>query len=70
MKRKDEIKESIENLNHIMGIATREPETLAQEQITNLNLSAITHQLADISLTLAIIADKLGGEGEGRENES
>lgn len=67
MTRKDEIKESIENLNHIMGIATREPETLAQEQITNINLSAITRQLADISLTLAIIADKLGGEGEGEE---
>jgi len=64
MTREDEIKESIENLNHIMGIATREPEILNQEQITNMNLSAIILQLADISLTLAIIADKLGGEGE------
>lgn len=59
MNRKDEIKESIECLNHIIEITTK--ADLTQEQLTNMNLSAITSQLADISLTLAIIADKLGG---------
>ena len=66
MNRKDEVKESIEYLNHIMDVFTKEP--VIQEQITNYCLSAITHQLADISLTLAIIADKLGGESEGDDN--
>lgn len=35
---------------------------ITQDALTNLNLSAITAQLVDISTTLAIIADKLGGE--------
>lgn len=35
---------------------------ITQDGLTNLNLSAITSQLVDISTTLAIIADKLGGE--------
>ena len=62
MKRQDEIKENIERITHIMDIVTK--ENLTQEQITNINLAAITNQLADISITLAIIADKLGEESE------
>ena len=57
MSRKSEIEKSIKNLNHIIDITTE--EGLSQEQITNLGIAAITHQLADISLTLAIITDKL-----------
>lgn len=60
MSRKLEIEESIKNLNHIIDISTE--KNLSQEQLTNINLAAITHQLADINLTLAIIADKLGEE--------
>ena len=60
MTRKDEVKESVKYLNHLIDVAAK--ENLSQEQITNVNLAAITHQLAEISVTLAIIADKLGGE--------
>jgi hypothetical protein len=35
---------------------------LTQEALIDLNLSSIASQLVDISTTLAIIADKLGGE--------
>jgi hypothetical protein len=59
MSRKDEIKASIEYLNHLISISTK--ESMNQEQLININLAALTHQIADISETLAIIADKLGG---------
>lgn len=65
MTRKDEIKESIEGLADILDLTAK--ASLTPEQLTNINLTAITNQLADISLTLAIIADKLGGEGEDEE---
>lgn len=60
MTRKEEVKESIRYLKHLIDGAT--DLDLSQEQITNVNLAGITHQLAEISLTLAIIADKLGEE--------
>lgn len=60
MTRKLEIEESIKNLNRIIDISAE--KNLSEEQITNICNLAITNQLADISLTLAIIADKLGGE--------
>ena len=60
MNRKDEIKGSVEYLNHLIDISVK--ESITQEQVTNINLTAISHQLADISVTLAIIADKLEGE--------
>lgn len=63
MNRKDEIKESIEGLADILDSTTK--ASLTPEQITKLSLWAIVNQLADINLTLAIIADKLGGESEG-----
>ena len=62
MSRKDEINASIKYLNKIIELSTKEDVT--QEQITNFNLASITHLLADISVTLAIIADKLGGTNE------
>lgn len=62
MNRKDEIKGSIEYLNHLIDISIK--ENLNQEQITNINLAALTHQMADISVTLAIIADNLEGRKE------
>jgi hypothetical protein len=68
MKRKyaDEIRERLEGFADTLDlIATK--ASLTPEQITNINLTAIAQQLADISLTLAVIADKLGGEGEGEE---
>lgn len=68
MRRKDEIKESIEGITHIMDVVTK--AELTQEQITNINLAAITNQLADISITLAIIADELGGECEEEKEDN
>ena len=61
MTRKLEIEESIKNLSHIIDNISTEKK-FSQEQLTNIHLMAITHQLADISVTLAIIADKLGEE--------
>lgn len=60
MTRKEEVKGSVKYLNHLIDVAAK--EKLSQEQITNVNLSVISHQITDISVTLAIIADKLGGE--------
>lgn len=62
MTRKDEIKQSIEYLDFLIDKINK--ANLNQDQVTNINLTGITHQLADISVTLAIIADKLGGENE------
>jgi len=62
MTRKDEIKESIEGLADILDLTAK--ASLTPEQLTNINLTAILNQLADISITLAIIADKLGEESE------
>ena len=60
MTRKEEVKESVKYLNHLIDVAAK--ENLSQEQLTNVNLAAITHQLTQISLSLAIIADKLESE--------
>ncbi len=62
MSRKDEINASIKCINELIELYTKEDVT--QEQITNYNLAIITHLLADINVTLAIIADKLGGTNE------
>jgi hypothetical protein len=56
MSRQEEIKESIEYLNHSISISTK--ESMNKEQLININLAVIAHQLEDISVTLAIIADK------------
>lgn len=62
MNRKDEIKRSIEYLNHLIDMSTK--ENINQEQLTNINLAALLNQIADISVTLAIIADNLEGRKE------
>ena len=57
MTRKEEIKNSIDYLNNVINLATK--EIVTQEQLINLNLTALANQLADISVTLAIIADEM-----------
>lgn len=57
MTRKEEIKISIEYLNNVINLVTK--ESVTQEQLINLNLSVLTSQLADISVTLATIADEM-----------
>lgn len=60
MSRKEEVEKS--NLILTKMISEKATENITQEQVTNYALSSISQQLADISVTLAIIADKLGGE--------
>jgi len=64
--RKEEIKNSIDYLNNVINLATK--ESVTQEQLINLNLTALANQLADISVTLAIIADEMA-ESEGVKHE-
>lgn len=59
MSRKEEVEKS--NLILTKMISEKTTENITQEQVTNYTLASIAQQLADISLTLAIIADKLGG---------
>lgn len=60
MSRKEEVEKS--NLILIKNIREKATENITQEQVTNFALSSIAQQLTDISVTLAIIADKLGEE--------
>lgn len=62
MKRVDEIKEKNKYLYQLVEIASK--ENFSKKDLTNFNLSVISDYLADISLTLAIIADKLGEESK------
>lgn len=62
MKRLDEVKEKNKNLYQLIEIASK--ENFSKKDLTNINLSVISDYLADISLTLAIIADKLGEESK------
>lgn len=62
MSRLEEIRENLSTLNNAFKVINGAEIAITQDQVTNLNLSAITSQLVDISTTLAIIADKLGGE--------
>lgn len=61
MTRKEEVVDSMHNL--LGGIRDLKGSGLTQEQVMNINLSAIAQQLGEISVTLAIIADKLDKEG-------
>lgn len=60
MTRKEEVennmKDLLERIRDLNGLG------LTQEQVMNINLSAIAQQLGEISVTLAIIADKLDKE--------
>lgn len=62
MSRLTEVKTKQHTLDQALKDINGAELNLTQDALTNLNLSAITAQLVDISTTLAIIADKLGGE--------
>lgn len=60
MTRKEEVVDSVHDL--LGRIRDLTGSGLTQEQVMNINLSAIAQQLGEISVTLAIIADKLEKE--------
>lgn len=57
MTREEEVVNSMAGL--LEGIKDLKGSKLTQEQIININLSTLAHELGDINVTLAIIADKL-----------
>ena len=57
MSRKEEVEKNIKVLAKEIERCTSLKVT--QEQVTNLNLSAIAQELADINITLAMIVDQL-----------
>lgn len=60
MSRLEEVKKVIDVTNAALDEINNCGLALEQEQLTNLILSSILGQIAEISKTLAIIADKLG----------
>lgn len=69
-------KEEVENNNKVLSEGIKELNSieLMQEQVTNINLSAIAQELADISITLAMIVDQLtsnngSGTAESEDKE-
>lgn len=60
MSRLEEVKKVIDATNAVLNGINNSGLTLEQERVTNLILSSILGQIAEISKTLAIIADKLG----------
>ena len=60
MTREVEVKNNIQNL--AKGIKEIQKLDLTEEQVTNINLSTIAQQLGDISITLAMIVDRLDKE--------
>lgn len=60
MTRKEEVENDMKDL--LERIRDLNGSGLTQEQVMNVNLSAIAQQLGEISVTLAIIADKLDKE--------
>jgi hypothetical protein len=72
MTRKEEVENNIKVFSE--GIKELNSLELMQEQVTNLNLSAIAQELADISITLAMIVDQLtsnngSGTAESEDKE-
>ena len=59
MSRLEEVKTKQDTLAQVLKAIKDAELDITQDALTNLNLSAIAEQLADISTTLAIIADKL-----------
>ena len=57
MTREEEVVNSMAGL--LEGVEDLKGSRLTQEQIININLSTLAHELGDINVTLAIIADKL-----------
>lgn len=62
MSRLEEVETKQDIIGQALEAIKNAKPNITQDALTNLNLSAIVSQLADISTTLAIIADKLGGE--------
>lgn len=62
MTREAEVKDNIQTLTKDIKEIQKLP--LTEEQVTNINLSAIAQQLSDISITLAMIVDRLDKEEE------
>lgn len=66
MTRKEEVVDSVLDVDSMLdllgGIRDLEGSGLTQEQLMNINLITIAQELGDISVTLAIIADKLDKE--------
>lgn len=60
MTRKEEVVDSMHDL--ISGIGDLKGSGVTQEQLMNINLTLLAQELGDISVTLAIIADKLNKE--------
>lgn len=60
MTREEEVVNSMAGL--LEGVKDLKGSRLTQEQIININLSTLAHELGDINVTLAIIADKLDKE--------
>jgi membrane protease subunit (stomatin/prohibitin family) len=54
-------KEEVENNNKVLSEEIKKCAGLevTQEQVTNITLSAIAQELADINITLAMIVDQL-----------
>lgn len=60
MTREEEVENGMKDL--LGRIRDLSGSGLTKEQVMNINLSAIAQQLGEISVTLAIIADKLEKE--------
>ena len=60
MTRKEEVENNMKDL--LERIRDLSGSGLTQEQVMNINLSSIAQQLGEISVTLAIMADKLDKE--------
>ena len=60
MTRKEEVVDSMYDL--LGDIRDLKGSGVTQEQLMNINLSLLAQELGDISVTLAIIADKLDKE--------
>lgn len=62
MSRKDEVNDLINIMNMELKRIGESGIELETHQVTNLILTNICQNLTSINLTLAIIADKLGGK--------
>lgn len=60
MTRKEEVVDSMYDL--LGDIRNLKGSGVTQEQLMNINLTLLAQELGDISVTLAIIADKLDKE--------
>ena len=67
MTRFEEVKKGQDNLNLVLSMMTESMKSEGTEDydaINSLTLASILQILSDMSITLAIISDKLGGDAE------